>query len=258
VARAVKGVSYRSLAALWTTLPAVPMFRKFSKIERNSMKALLHTLAFPTVAACFSALAASGAVVTFDFTGSVHNVYNPYGVVSPSLVRVGDPVSVSLRYDTTTLDGYPEDPTRGRFFSPGWLKVNINGLAFECTNRALIDIIHTGASGGQEFFQALPYGNQTVWPAELPDYPNKGFGFACWETGPAYDFLSNAELPLALDFSRAEIRNGGIQTGTDTLNMYEIQFNLVQVPEPSATVLLLAGISLGVGMQRHRRQMGND
>jgi hypothetical protein len=201
------------------------------------MKSNLHPLAFSIVAAWFFGLAASGEIVTFDFTGSVHTVYNPYGVVSPSLVQLGDPVWVSLRYDTTALDGYPEDPTRGAFWSPGWLKVNINGLAFECADKALIDIIHTAASGGQEFFQALPYGNLTAWPEALPDYPNKGFGFACWETGPPYDFLSNAELPLALDFSRADIRNGGIQTGTDALNMYEVQFSLVQVPEASTPAL---------------------
>jgi hypothetical protein len=185
-------------------------------------------------------VAASGEIVTFDFTGGVSDVYNPFSVASPSLVQVGDPVQVSLRFDTATPDANPE-ANWGTFFSPGWLKVGINRLNFECTTTIRIDILH-GANGGQELFQAVPVGSPTAWPEVLPTYPYQYINFAFFETGPPYDFLSNANLPSDLDFSRADIRGGSVSTGTSTLNMYEIRFNLVQVPEPAVASLLAGGL----------------
>jgi len=205
------------------------------------MKPKLLTLAFSIIATWFFALAASGEIVTFDFAGGVSFVYNPYGVVSPSLIQVGDPVQVSLRYDTTTYDGYPNDPTRGAFLSPGWLKARINGLDFQSPTAVQVDIIHDSANGGQEFFQALAFPSPTVWPEALPVYPYRRLGFASWETGPPYDFLSSDQLPLTLDFSRADIWSGGISTSTSDLNMYEVQFSLVQVPEPASFVVACLG-----------------
>jgi len=204
-------------------------------------------VAFFLVAAWSFAFAASGEIITFNFTGAVESVYNPFGVVSPSFARIGDPVQISLRYDTTSPDGYNDDPTRGSFVSPGWFKVEINGAHFENTSLVQIDVIHASAVGGQEFFQVLPFGGVTAWPAELPQYPYRTFGFAAWETGPPYDFLSSDQLPLALDLSRTDIRNGGVSISTDTLNMYEIQFTFSQVPEPGVSVLLGAGLVLMMG-----------
>ena len=206
------------------------------------MKTKLNTLAFAIIAAWFCPMNASGEIVSFDFTGGVSSVYNPFGVVSPSLVQVGDPVQVSLRYDTATPDGNPE-ANWGTYIGPGWLKVSVNGLNFERTTTVQIDILH-GANGGQELFQVLALGSPTAWPAEVPTYPYQTILLGFWETGPPYDFLSSADLPTFLDFSRADIRGGGIATGTDTLNMYEIQFNLVQVPEPAVASLFAGGLLL--------------
>jgi hypothetical protein len=206
------------------------------------MKTNLHNMVFPIIAACLCPIAASGEIVTFDFTGGVSSVYNPFAVVSPSLVQVGDPVQVSLRFDTATPDGYSE-ANRGMFVGPGWLKVGINGLNFERTTSIQIDILH-GANGGQELFQVLVLGSPTAWPEVLPTYPYQRILLGFWETGPPYDFLSSADLPTALDFSRADIRGGSVATATDTLNMYEIQFTLVQVPEPATASLLAGGLLL--------------
>jgi hypothetical protein len=204
------------------------------------------------IAVSFWFLRARSEVVTFDFAGNVTSVYNPYAVVPASLIRLGDPVQISLRYDTAALDGYRDDPTRGSFVSPGWLKVNINGLRFECSTYAQIDIIHASATGGQELFQVMSYPPFSAWPTALPDYPNKGFGFGCWETRPPYDFLPSADLPLELNFSRADIRNGNIATGTQALNMYEVQFTFVQVPEPTVITLLSVGLlALVLTRRRH-------
>jgi len=157
-------------------------------------------------------------------------------------VQVGDPVQVSLRYDTATPDLNPE-ANWGRYVSPGWVKVSVNGLNFERTTALQIDILH-GVNGGQELFQVLALGSPTAWPAEVPTYPYPRILLGFWETRPPYNFLSSADLPTFLAFSRADIRSGGIATGTDTLNMYEIQFNLVQVAEPSVAGLLAGGLLL--------------
>jgi len=206
------------------------------------MKTKLDTLTCAVITAWFCAANASGEIVTFDFTGGIFYVYNPFGVVSSSLVQVGDPVHVSLRFDTATPDGYPE-ANRGMFISPGWLKVSVNGLNFERTTTIQIDILH-GANGGQDLFQVLALGSPTAWPTEVPTYPYQRIGLGFWEIGPPYDFLPNADLPTFLDFSRADIRGGSIATGTDTLNMYELQFSLTQVPEPTVASLLAGGLLL--------------
>lgn len=181
-------------------------------------------------------------IITFDFIGTVTSVYNPYNVVSPSLITLGNPVQASLRFDTTTPDLalYADDPTRGSFIGPGWLKVNINGLNFERTTTVQVDILH-GANGGQELFQAMALGSPTAWPAELPTYSYPEIFMDFWETGPPYDLLSNAELPTTMDFSRADSMLAFVRAGTSDANMYEIQFKLVQVPEPGGASLLAVG-----------------
>jgi PEP-CTERM motif len=192
------------------------------------------------IAACACPLGASAEIVTFNFVGSVSYVYNPYAVVDPLLIRIGDPVQASLRYDTTTPDTYPESD-RGSFIGPGWLKVTINGLTFERTTTVQIDILH-GANGGQELFQAMALNGLTSWPNSIPSYPFQNLLLQFWETGPPHDFLSNADLPTSLDFSRADVRLGTITTSTSSANMYEVQFNLTQVPEPATATLLIVGL----------------
>ena len=186
---------------------------------------------------------AVGEIVTFDFTGSVSSVYNPYGVVSPSLIGLGDPVQASLRFDTATQDLYPDDPTRGAYIGPGWFKVNINGLDFERTTTVQVDILHNG-NGGQEYFDADAFQNPTSWPAELPLYDYPQIFMAFWQSKPTYDLFSSDALPTALDFSRADMQTAFVRAGTSTANMYEIQFRLLQVPEPGVVSLLPGGLLL--------------
>jgi len=61
-------------------------------------------------------IASQAETITFDFTGHVTSVYDPFGLVA-SLITTGDPVLASLRYDTTTPDLYPADPTRGAYLN---------------------------------------------------------------------------------------------------------------------------------------------
>jgi len=130
--------------------------------------------------------------------------------------------------------------------------VNINGLAFERTTTVQIDILH-GANGGAELFQVLTIGDISSWPAPIPAYTDQTLLLQFWETGPPHDFLSNADLPTYLDFSRADVRLGTVRTSTSSDNMYEVQFGLTQVPEPGAASLLAGGLLLW----GFRRQLKN-
>ena len=194
----------------------------------------------------FSTLVSSATIVTFDFTGNVNSIYDPNGLVAPTPIHLGSPVQASFRFDTATPDWplYADDPTRGSFVGPGWLKVNINGLNFERTTGVQVDSLH-GANGGQELFQVMALQNPTAWPSELPIFTNPEMFMAFWETAPPYDLLSNAELPTSMDFSRADIYLAFVRASTSSANNYEIRFSLTQVPEPGVTSLLAFGLFLG-------------
>jgi hypothetical protein len=214
------------------------------------MKSLLLKLAFSTFSAWLCTCGARGEDVTFFFAGRVSWIYNPYGAGDALAVSVGDPVQLSLRFDTNTRDLYPEDPTRGAFEGPGWLKTSINGLAFEQTQTVQIGVIHSG-NGGQEFFQALALGAASTWPGPLVAYPQKRTVIAFWETGPPYDLLSNAELPTQMDISRADNSFASVLTAGEVETVYEIGFSLVQVPEPCSTALFAVGLLLWRVRQQH-------
>jgi PEP-CTERM motif len=190
-------------------------------------------------------IGARAEIVTFYFAGNVSSIYNPFGLVNPSLIKVGDPVQASIQFDTTTPDSiYADDATQGTFIGPGWMKAKINGLDFERTTDVQIDILH-GANGGQELFQALALGGATAWPAALPTFDSPRIFMAFWETQPPYDLLSNAELPVSMDFSRADMIEAFVGASSLNLNMYEIRFDLLhQVPEPGSAVLLGVGLLL--------------
>jgi hypothetical protein len=50
------------------------------------MKAKIGTLTCAVITAWFCVASVSGEIVTFEFTGGISSVYNPFGVVSPSLI----------------------------------------------------------------------------------------------------------------------------------------------------------------------------
>lgn len=199
--------------------------------------------------------------VTFNFVGTVNHVGDPFGLVD-SLVHVGDPVQASLRYDTATVDGYAADPARGTYLSPGWLVVNINGLAFEHRAGVLMDILHHG-NGDQELFQALvccgdggEFAAPTAWPASLPLFPYFRIGLGIGQNVLPYTLLSSDALPTSLDLALADFANGGITSSTADTTMYEIQFRLTGVPEPGASALLVVGLTVVLvryGASRTRR-----
>jgi hypothetical protein len=208
------------------------------------MESLWLKLAFSTISAWLYTCGAQGEDVTFSFTGRVSWIYNPSGAGDALPVSVGDPVQLSLRFNTSTRDLYPDDPTRGAFVGPGWLKVSINGLAFEQTQTVGIDVIH-GGNGGQELFQAQVLANDaSAWPEPLAAYPQKRTLVSFWETGPPYDLLSSAELPTQMDFSRADQFFASVMTAGEVYNVYEIGFTLIQVPEPCSGGLFAVGLLL--------------
>ncbi len=211
--------------------------------DQRTMKSPWLKLAFWIISAWLCTYGAQGEDVTFSFTGRVSWIYNPSGAGDALAVSVGDPVQLSLRFDTSTRDLYPDDSARGAFEGPGWLKTTINGLAFEQTQTVQIELIHSG-NGGQELFQAQALGDASAWPVPLVAYPQKRTLISFGETGPPYDLLSNAELPIQMDFSRADESFGSVMTAGEVWNVYEIGFSLVQVPEPGPTTLFVVGLLL--------------
>jgi len=202
---------------------------------------------------------ARATIVTFDFKGEVTGIYNPHGLVGPP-IAVGSPVMVSLRYDTSTADRYPEDPTRGTYLdTPGFLKADISGQRFESTTRIQLDVLH--GFGGQELFQVLAIGSPNAWPASLPQFTFPEIAMSAVETGPPHDLLISDALPTSIDFSHADQTTGFVRAATRDENMYEIQFSLRQVPtippqpvsEPG-TALLLVGAFAGLLLRALSRE----
>jgi hypothetical protein len=188
--------------------------------------------------------------VTLEYGGAVSSVYNPLGAVSSSLIQVGDPVQVSIRYDTTTPDHRP-DANWGGYNGPGWLKVKIRDLSFERTTGVLVEVLH-GANGNQELFQVMTEGPTTAWPEALSGFVERRLFLGVWETQPPIDLLAGPELPTGVDVSRADYAVGEIGVSTANLNTFTVQFQLAMIPEPSIGRLVALGGLCGAWWCRRR------
>ena len=202
------------------------------------------------------------APIQLNFGGTVNGVEDPFGLIG-SLVAIGDPILASVRYDTTTTDLYPDDPTRGTYLSPGWLTLDINGLAFEHRAGVLVDVFHHGP-GNQEFFQALvccgaigDFGSLTAWPDSLPLFSHYVMLLSIGQTALPYTLLSSDALPPSLDLALADFARGEVLSGTSDMTMYDIHFQLTSVlepvPEPGTLALFSAGLALGLSRYRASR-----
>lgn len=178
-------------------------------------------------------------VVTLQFGGTVTSAYSPTGTVPSSLIQVGDPVQISVRYDTSTPD-YRPDANWGGYNSPGWLKVQIRDMAFERTSGINVEVLH-GANGNQHLFQVMAEGPTSAWPQALSGFDDNRMLLSVWETQTPLDLLAGPELPTSLDVTRAEYAIGEIGVSSANLNMFTAQFRLSMIPEPSTTSLLLLG-----------------
>ncbi len=212
------------------------------------MKTNLVCRTVATAVSLLGSFAAWGDFVTLEFGGKVTSVYNPVGAVPSSLIQVGDPVQISVRYDTTTPD-YRPDANWGGYNSAGWLKVKIRDLAFERTSGINVEVLH-GANGNQELFQVLAEGPTSAWPQELSGFDESRMLLGVWETQPPIDLLAGAELPTSLDVTRADYAIGEIGVSSANLNMFTAQFQISMVPEPGTSSLLLLGGICGLWICR--------
>lgn len=205
------------------------------------------------VLASLAALPVSAELVTLEFGGQVTSIFNPLGAVSGSLIQTGDPVRLSIRYDTSTPDHRP-DANWGGYQSPGWLRVNIRDLTFEQANGVLVEVMN-GANGNQHMFQATADGVMTAWPAALAGFSDPRLFVGIWETQAPIDLLSSAALPTALDVTRADMAVGEVSVSSGNLNAYTVQFQISPIPEPTVGRLLLWG-GLIAGWHVRRRHPG--
>jgi hypothetical protein len=204
---------------------------------RAGAVAITKTLAL----AFLGSLAAPADVVTLQFGGTVTSVYSPTGAVPTSLIQVGDPVQISVRYDTTTPD-YRPDANWGGYNSSGWLKVQIRDMAFERTSGINVEVLN-GANGNQHLFQVMGEGPTSAWPQELSGFDERRMMLGVWETQAPIDLLAGPGLPTSLDVTRADYAIGEIGVSSANLNMFTAQFRLSMIPEPgTASLLLLGGI----------------
>jgi len=207
--------------------------------------------------ALLSLVVAAGAraeMVTMEFTGSVSAFHDPLGAYG-SLVRGGDAVRVSLRYDTTAADSYANDPTRGNYMSPGWLRFEVNGLAFQKSDFTQIDVLHY--SDGKELFQVLARPYSSEWGTPVPGGHVTEMMFAYWQWVPPFTMLVDDSLPLAVDFSVADGSTSFVRmSSAEGIPDFEIMFNLVQVPEPGTWVLLTTALSAAAVLGRRRVRRG--
>jgi PEP-CTERM motif len=205
---------------------------------------------------CLLPAATQASSITLKFEGTVTGVQDPFGLVGARVTR-GDPVHGSIRYDTATPDFYPTDPTRGTYFSPGWLRININGLGFHSSG-VQVDVLNM-FQPNTNLFQALvccsagEFGNPTEWPGSLPLFPFYRMLLFLAETMPPYSLLSSDALPVSLDLAAADLIVGDVTSGTSDTTMYQIQFGLTGLePIPEPGTLALVGAGLAVGLARYR------
>ena len=200
--------------------------------------------------------------IQLNFGGTVNGVEDPFGLIG-SLVAIGDPIRASVRYDTTTTDLYSADPTRGTYLSPGWLTLDISGLAFEQRSGVQVDVFHHGP-GDQEFFQALVccgavggFGSPTAWPDSLPLFSHYLMLLSIGQTALPYTLFSSDALPPSLNLALADFARGEVSSGTSDMTMYNIHFQLTSVPEPvpepGTFALFSAGLALGLSRYRASR-----
>jgi hypothetical protein len=193
------------------------------------------------VLSLFCTALAHAETVTLDFAGSVLRVDNPDGSISSS-IRQGDAVSVSLRYDTTTPDFYPDDPTRGTYQSPGWLKFQVNEVRFETTTFVQIDVLH--GFNGQELFQVMTVNDMSTWPTPALVTDFRQLFLAYWQSTPTFTLFSNDSLPTSLDFTKTDLSHSfALQYSEGSTSGFGVYFGLVQVPEPGFTTLLAVSLA---------------
>jgi hypothetical protein len=193
----------------------------------------MRSLVFGALIMSLFQVASRADTVVFDFTGHVTFVYDPFGLVG-SLITAGDPVSASLQYDTATPDLFPADQTNGRYIGAGSDQVQIDEFFF-AESFVQMDI----GNGG---LQALGFDHMTAWPVQLPTFTHIELTFIFAQTGQPFTMLSSDALPTSIDFSKADFRLAYVRSGTQDLNMYEIQFAIEPVPEPGTAASLATGL----------------
>lgn len=220
-------------------------------------------LAVLAAAIGWSYTVAEAVPVTFDFRGHVTFILNTGSPIG-SLVEVGDPVLASLRYDTATPDTEGSSNV-GRYIGPGWIKVRINGLAFEHTAGVEVLVVNDIGVPDTVFDSVTARGSSstpTRWPNQLLPLSSSDL-FLTWSEEIPISFqvlpvlVTSDALPISGDVfnvaGRGAIRGASIPASSHVVGFDLSPFpDLSPVPEP--TTLLWGTTAAGLGLARWRQR----
>lgn len=215
----------------------------------RSAKAALFVVMLATL---FQSMA-TASPVTLLFDGRVTHVGDPFNLVG-SAIAPGDAVAIALNYDTSTTDFYP-DPFEGRYITPGYLRVSINGLTFEQRYDIQVNALEEGFDSGAAtelmVFSAGAFpGPAEVWPATLPEFDVTNISISFIDPESPFALFPHSRLPTAAEFSSLAgqlMGKGELLSGTWDESKYSVQFDF-DAPEPST--LTLMGVGLGLILWR--------
>ena len=197
-------------------------------------------IAFLLIAFTLSvATAAKAEMVEISITATVNYLMDSKNYLEGK-VHLGDTITGSYKYESTTEDSSPSDPTQGNYWhylAPAGISLSVGGFNFT-TNPDIVNFLVSigNNASGQDNYLVRSYQN-------LPLYDSVGVGGIAWELDDytASVFLSDA-LPATVPIlsqwqdNYISIDGGGIG-GSYGIHAEVTSAQLV--PEP-ATILLFA------------------
>jgi hypothetical protein len=182
-----------------------------------------------------------GRLITITITANVNHVGDSYSNLFNGKVSVGDPVTGTYTYDTSTTDTNPSNPDVGDYWhyaAPCGITINIGSFIFESDRnnvRFLLEVLNSPSQ--QDGYGIQSYNNICTSDSDI-EVGRIGYGIFD-STGNSF---SNDALPATLfNWDNAVL---GIYGPRDGL-YFEIKANVASVtlvPEPATLFLTVLGL----------------
>ena len=111
----------------------------------------------------FSALPAQAALITIEITATVDFVYDPSGCLEGN-IGVGDIITGTYTYESSTADSSPLDPIQGNYWHygpPAGISLSVGGFDFQ-TNPADVEFcvaVRNNNPSGDDIYAIVSYNN---------------------------------------------------------------------------------------------------